>query len=51
MGDSLEHVYDLYEDYKLLCKKHNIEPLDINYKGYWYKHFLELDELERRDNE
>ena len=51
MGDTLSKIYDYYADYLILCKKHGIEPLELRATSNWYKHFLELDELERKDNE
>lgn len=34
------YIYDLYEDYKLICKEKDVKPIDIE-KG-WYTHFIEL---------
>jgi hypothetical protein len=40
MSDTISYIYDLYEDYKELCKTKAIEPININ--SEWYIHFIEL---------
>lgn len=40
MGDIISHIYDVYEDYKIICKFKDIIPIDIEDK--WYTHFIEL---------
>lgn len=51
MSDSISKIYDDYDDYLLLCKKHEITPLKLETDGVWYNHFLELDLLERKNYE
>lgn len=41
MGDTLSHIYDLYEDYKILCKEKQVKPIDIE-NSDWYEHFNKL---------
>lgn len=53
MSDLLSHIYDMYEDYKELCKKLNMIPKDIG-ESKWVKHMRELeivDEITHRENE
>lgn len=42
MGDTLSKIDDMYDDYKLLCQKHNETPVDIFED--WFKHLKKLKE-------
>lgn len=46
MSDSLSAMYDYYEDYKLLCKKFEITPVDIS--GSRVDHFIILEEFDEK---
>ena len=46
MSDSLSSMYDYYEDYKLLCKKFEITPVDISEN--WLDHFTILEEFDEK---
>lgn len=41
MGDLLSNIYDTYEDYKILCKKFEIDRKDINSKE-WLEEYYKL---------
>lgn len=52
MSDLLSKIYDLYEEYKLLCKEEDIEAIDI--LDGWYTHFTILrdrKQLKETENE
>lgn len=46
MSDSLSAMYDYYEDYKILCKRFNVTPVDIS--GNWLENFTILEELDEK---
>ena len=43
MSDLLSVTYDYYEDYKLLCKKFEVTPIDISKN--WLENLTILEEL------
>ena len=45
--DSFSKVYDMYEDYKLLCTKLNIQYFDI--LDEWYTHFTILESKDKNN--
>ena len=49
--DMLTKIYDLYEDYKLLCIKYEEKQLPLEKDSKWLGHFRELELIERRENE
>jgi len=49
--DMLTKIYDLYEDYKLLCIKYKEKQLPLEKDSKWLGHFRELELIERRENE
>jgi len=38
----ISNIYDLYEDYKLLCKKYKEQILLLDKENNWLQHFLKL---------
>jgi hypothetical protein len=49
--DTVSHIYDTYEDYKILCKKYQEKQLPLEKDSNWLGHFRELELIERRENE
>ena len=49
MSDLISNLYDLYEEYEILCNDLNIEPLDFE-NPKWYKHFNELEDVSDKIN-
>ena len=46
MSDLLSDEYIYYNDYKILCKRFNVIPVDIS--GNWLDNFTILEELDEK---
>jgi len=41
MGSCISKAYDLYEDYRLLCKRYDVVSSLMD-GDFWYDHFITL---------